>query len=559
MLINEEFTPETIEEVDQLPSFKDLLAAAEALDKAASPTEISKVATDCAALDKISQRKVLEAVKRRTGIPLSTLKEAQKGESQGEPDHLALAQIVIKAVGELNVIGTQAMTWRYASGVWRPMEPRAEKQLVQENLAEAEEITRSLVDSVADVFRTEIYQTGHTWNVGPSEAVCVPNGELQLTGGQWVLREHCREYFRTVQVPIEYDPEADAPRFRQFLREIFRDDPDRDEKAKAILELIGYTLMAHTRYEKFIMLVGGGANGKSVLLFILETLLGRENVAGVQPSQFDRSFQRAHLHLKLANIVTEIREGETIADAELKSIVSGEPTTVEHKFRDPFEMRPYATCWFGTNHMPHTRDFSDALFRRALVIPFNRKFTAGKDADPRLKEKLLEELPGILNLALDAYARVVQTGDFTEPESCKEAKHQWRLNADQAAQFVADCCHEADTETGSTELWRAYVDWADDAGVHHKLTQRNFSQRLERLGYPKRRTRVGRVFAGLALGVTDCDACDASADIGDSGENYSFSGNSAKSYFRGDGVMSEHASHASHASQHGSHEDSEVF
>jgi hypothetical protein len=32
-------------------------------------------------------------------------------------------------------------------------------------------------------------------------------------------------------------------------------------------------------------------------------------VTGVQPSEFDNKFQRAHLHLKLANIVTEIKRG----------------------------------------------------------------------------------------------------------------------------------------------------------------------------------------------------------------------------------------------------------
>jgi hypothetical protein len=72
--------------------------------------------------------------------------------------------------------------------------------------------------------------------------------------------------------------------------------------------------MSHARHERFVMLIGPGANGKSVLLAILEGLLGAENVAGVQPSNFDRSFQRAHLHMKLANIVTELRQGEVIAD-----------------------------------------------------------------------------------------------------------------------------------------------------------------------------------------------------------------------------------------------------
>ena len=54
---------------------------------------------------------------------------------------------------------------------------------------------------------------------------------------------------------------------------MFRDDPDHDDKIRAVLELMGYSLMSHARHEKFIMLIGGGADGKSVLLAILEGLL----------------------------------------------------------------------------------------------------------------------------------------------------------------------------------------------------------------------------------------------------------------------------------------------
>lgn len=123
-----------------------------------------------------------------------------------------------------------------------------------------------------------------------------------------------------------------------------------------MLELVAYTLLPHARHEKFVILIGNGANGKSVLA-ILQALCGIENVAAVQPSNFDRAFQRAHLDQKLANIITEIAQGEIIADAELKGITSGEPSTVEHKYGDPFVMYPFATCWFGTNHLPRTKRF----------------------------------------------------------------------------------------------------------------------------------------------------------------------------------------------------------
>ena len=261
---------------------------------------------------------------------------------------------------------------------------------------------------------------------------------------------------------------------------------------------MGYTLMSHARHELFVMLIGPGANGKSVLLAILEGLAGVENVAGVQPANFDRSFQRAHLHQKLANIVTELKQGEVIADAELKAITSGEPSTVEHKFKDPFVMRPFATCWFGTNHMPHTRDFSEALFRRAVILQFNRTFTKNEQ-DPLLKGKLLAELPGILNMALEAYA-VALTNGFTSPASSEAAKQEWRLEADQVAQFVDDVC-KRDPQAKSTdgEVFTAYRYWAGQNGINKTMSKKGLRERLTRLGFGADKDRVARYVTGLRV------------------------------------------------------------
>lgn len=209
--------------------------------------------------------------------------------------------------------------------------------------------------------------------------------EKTSTCSLWCLEPHDKQSYRTTQLPIFYDPKAAAPRFEQFLYEVFEGDEDAEAKKILICELLGYSLLTSCEFEKFIILLGSGANGKSVLLHIVEQLVGTSQVAAVQPSQFDNRFQRAHLFGKLVNIVTEIAEGAEIADAALKAIVSGERTTAEHKHKSPFDFHPFSTCWFGTNHMPHCRDFSDALFRRAIILSFNRKFE-GAHRDVNLRD-----------------------------------------------------------------------------------------------------------------------------------------------------------------------------
>ena len=223
------------------------------------------------------------------------------------------------------------------------------------------------------------------------------------------------------------------------------------------------------------------------------------NVAGVAPSRFDSTFQRAHLKDKLVNIVSELRQGEIIADAELKAITSGETSTVERKNRDPFDMRPFATCWFGTNHLPHTRDFSDALFRRAVLLTFNRMF-APHEQDRTLRDKLCAELPGILQMSLAAYAHAVAYG-FTEPASSEAAKAEWRLEADQVAQFVQDTCtREVGVKTPSAALYEAYQRWAAPQGIKRTVTRETFSKRLQRLGYPSDKATDGlRVYENIRI------------------------------------------------------------
>ncbi len=456
-------------------------------------------------LDPIEEQELLRHIKKSTGMTMEAMRSFLKrgaGSEKRDLDHLAIARKVIEKIRPENILSDDFVVFIWKNtGVWEVMDKGDLQQRVQRELEKSREVMSSWVDGVTKVLINEVYRPNHEFNTGSREVINCLNGELHLNkeSGAWELKSHDREAYRTSQIPITYNPDSDSPRFKQFLTEIFVNEPDRSEKVTALLEMFGYSMVAHCKYEKFIILIGAGANGKSVLLSILEELLGPKNTVGVQPSQFDNRFQRAHLRYKLANIVTEIRQGEVIADAELKGIVSGEPSTVENKFKDPFTMRPYATCWFATNHMPHTRDFSEALFRRALILKFNRVFD-DSEKDTNLKDVLIGELPGILNLSLDAYSNAVING-FTKPSSSESAKAEWRLEADQVQQFIEECCaKEPWGEMESSRLYSAYRLWAGQNGIHKTLTQKSFRDRLTRLGFGSRRDKHSRYVTGVGKG-----------------------------------------------------------
>ncbi|WP_243363844.1 DNA primase family protein [Fundidesulfovibrio terrae] len=449
---------------------------------------------------------LLKLIKKRTGTSLHDLRAAVRlarasgGDSDGDKfNHMETALRVIESYGEGNLLHAQDFFWKWdLAGVWRKMDDLEIKKKVH-RVAEVDDLTASIVDSVFKLAVNETFRPGHAFDA-IQDAVNVRNGELYWEGNRWELRPHCRESYRTTQIPVAYDPQAAAPRFLQFLDEIFRDDPDKKDKKRLVLECMGYSLMATCRFEKFMLLIGPGANGKSVLLAVLAALVGPKQVAAVQPSQFDNRFQRAHLHGRLVNIVTEIAEGHEMADAQLKAIVSGELTTAEHKMRPPFDFNPFCTCWFGTNHMPNTRDFSDALFRRANILTFNRTFQE-EEQDRQLVEKLKSELPGIMAMALEALAEVIQRGEFTRTESCEAAKKEWRLDSDQVAAFVEDqCVLEPGLHTPSGYIYTDYKSWAEEAGGGPLLGRKKFTSRLQRLGVQLHKSTGGvRMLAGIAL------------------------------------------------------------
>ena len=199
----------------------------------------------------------------KAGVPLRSILQDAKPHrslpSGKEENHLHIARRVVKSYGLGNLLFALQQLWQWSKeGVWRRLDDRAVKQRI--HAAVKGYLTKGMVESVLDLVKTDIFRQNHRFNV-ETHAINCRDGELHFADGKWTLKKHEREHYRTTQIPVTYDPAAKAPRFEQFLEEVFQSDSDAELKARIVYEGLGYSLLPTCRYEKFFILIGGGANG----------------------------------------------------------------------------------------------------------------------------------------------------------------------------------------------------------------------------------------------------------------------------------------------------------
>ena len=409
------------------------------------------------------------------------------------------ANAVLAHYNPKHLIYTGKQFWAYSGGIWGPVSDAAVLQIVYPILGRHADRSKNLAESVMHQVKAAVNQDGFLFDQGDKFDLYFSNCIVNISSeGVISTRKHQHEDYCTAQIPHNYTPGAEAPRFTAFLREVFEDDFDRCAKGQLMAEMIGYTMTRSTMFEKYIVLVGYGANGKSVIMSLLDKLLGDDNTCAIALEKMGRSFDKNHLMNRLANIVPELSVGAILPDAEIKSLVSGDKTTTDGKFGSHMSWTNFATLWFSCNTTPHTKDTSDGMLRRTTIVEFNRNFK-GKEDDKHLREKLYKEIPGVINYCLAALCEAVKRGDIIEPSSCAVIKEEWRLSEDTAADFIDKMCIlDPDARIPKNELYEYYREWCDMGG-NYMLTKINFGKKIASLGIKDSKSGPTRYRIGVRL------------------------------------------------------------
>ena len=336
------------------------------------------------------------------------------------------------------------------------------------------------------------------WLVG------TPNGVINLRTGSPIAPDPGQ--MLTKAIGTSYAAGAGCPIWLQFLDTV----TDGDAELAAYLQTaVGYTLTGVCHEQCLFFLHGTGQNGKGVFAGTVSALL-RDYAQTAPESLFtrDRNSSATNDVARLAGcrlaIAAELDEGSAFAESRIKALTGGDTITARFLHREFFDFRPTHKFWISGNHKPTVRGTDQGIWRRLRLIPFTVRIPE-EQKDPALAEKLLAELPGILNWALDGCLQW-QRLRLVAPECVRKATEDYRREEDVIGQFLDDSTTEATgVRTPTTLVYQAYERWAEREGIQPKfrLSARRLIRRIEEHGFSRAKSHGAWVWHALELADTN--------------------------------------------------------
>lgn len=339
------------------------------------------------------------------------------------------------------------------------------------------------------------------------EFMSFANGLLHIPSGE--LYPHTPSFFGVFGSAVEYNADAPPPvHWLKFLDETLEDP----ETIRALQEWMGYTLTPDTSQQKILMGIGPRRSGKGTVARIHTALLGTDSVGGPTMSSLGENFGLEPLITKSLAIISDARlSGRVDRSGIVERLlsISGEDTmTVPRKFLPAWAGRLPTRFSILTNVLPALVDDSSALAGRFLIIEFRRSFY-GKE-DTGLTKRLLAEMTGILNWAIEGYKRLKDRGHFVQPKNSAGLMEQLETLGSPVKSFVEDrCVVGPGNEVEVDLLYARWREWCESEGRTGQLvyTKEWFSRDLRAavlgVGIIRRRVKGRRLSAYSGIGLVD--------------------------------------------------------
>lgn len=323
------------------------------------------------------------------------------------------------------------------------------------------------------------------------------NGTINLKKKE--LREFRREDMMTKICQVEYNHDANAPRWLSFLNEIFE---NKQEMIYYIQTILGMCLTGDASQEQIFIFWGAtGGNGKGTLVEAVAYILSEYHVP--LPIESILSKNKSNIPNDIAMlkgarlcIINEPEFGVRISESKIKQLTSKDSISARFLGKEFFRFKPTHHTIIQTNPKPNIR-LDGGIERRLVLVPFNYKV---QKPDLNLDVKLRSEASGILNWLLDGCERWQREG-LQKPQEVIDAIEDYKIEMDPFAEFFA-VFTEKDSNgiTPHNLIYSAYKLYCE-AEDQYVISKKAFTQVMLEHAFKTKRLNTFRAFIGIR--VTD--------------------------------------------------------
>ena len=297
---------------------------------------------------------------------------------------------------------------------------------------------------------------------------------------------------------VNFGVAATCPKFEQFVNDIFEGN---SELISFVRRAIGYSLTGSTSEQCLFIMIGDGANGKSTFVNVIKHLLGTYGTTAAAQTliaQGGSSIGDDLVDLARSRFisVSETEEGQSLAEAKIKQMTGGDTLKGRPLYGSYVEFKIIGKLWLATNSLPQINNSDYGIWRRIMAIPFNRTFSV-EEQDKTLQLKLMEELPGILNWAIQGCLEWQREG-LNPPKIVQDQVAEYKSSMDSISQFIRDECElGVDCSHTASQFYSEYRSWCLAVGKKPK-NQTAFKRALEATkGVYQKRTAKGNTWFGI--------------------------------------------------------------
>lgn len=412
-------------------------------------------------------------------------------------------RLLCRALSQSSLGSFNGMVYYFGGRVYQSIGIRGVKKVLYDIMADRIELPDADLVRLSDIYEDCLNVVFSKPLHVSSTVMIFRNGVLDVGEGKF-HRKFDKRFIQMWSVDYDYNPDARIFLWYQFLNQVLPDVRCQEE----LQMFLGATFIdrSKVKIEHIMILLGKGANGKSVIQKAVCGVLGEQYVATQEIGRLcargiDGDESVALINGRRLNYCTEMETTDFYRkSARLKAIVSGEKVPARFRYGIGFEAMNIPLLMANANQLPLFNQKDDALLRRIRVIPFEVSIPPERQ-NRTLNDELVAEYPAILNWILEGRDKFIKNGyrlpwgmDLSryirdERDEYNSAIKYMQVHGYRPSYEDVDIAPV--TWLRIARLYRDYVRWCGGNGIN-AMSKRDFNYALiNQCGYQRKRMSDG--------------------------------------------------------------------